>query len=102
MIVVGDDQQLPATVMSPLAEGLGYRRSLLQRLREGGCTVHMLQQQYRMHPDLAAFPSAHFYGGALQVCGGRTACLCRVYGTPLLTVCGTPECTRGDVTSAAG
>lgn len=67
MVLVGDDQQLPATVVSRLAASLGYRRSLLQRLREAGSPVRMLTTQYRMHPDICAFPNRHFYRGALEV-----------------------------------
>jgi len=66
-VVVGDDQQLPATVLSPTAATMGYRRSLLERLRNGGADVMMLQTQYRMHPDISSFPSRHFYHGLLKV-----------------------------------
>ena len=39
---------------------------LLKRLQEGGLRAHLLQVQYRMHPDIAAFPAHHFYGGAVK------------------------------------
>ena len=31
-----------------------------------GYPVHMLDTQYRMHPDICRFPSLEFYGGGLK------------------------------------
>lgn len=67
LILVGDPQQLPATVLSMRAS-LEYNleRSLFQKLQEASWPHHvMLTTQYRMHPAIAAFPSKHFYHGAL-------------------------------------
>ncbi|CEM39177.1 unnamed protein product [Vitrella brassicaformis CCMP3155] len=61
MILLGDPQQLPATVLSQQAKRLSYDRSLFQRLQEGGWPVSMLRTQYRMAPEIAGFPSACFY-----------------------------------------
>ncbi len=36
------------------------------RLRQDGVPVHMLDTQYRMHRQIAAFPSQTFYQGALR------------------------------------
>jgi senataxin len=44
---------------------MGYDRSLQQRLDENDSPVLLLTQQYRMHPEIAEFPSTHFYGGRL-------------------------------------
>ncbi|KAK9842012.1 hypothetical protein WJX81_004236 [Elliptochloris bilobata] len=63
--LVGDPQQLPATVISPRATAHGYNVSLFRRLQANGFPVQVLNQQYRMHPDIAAFPAAEFYDNAL-------------------------------------
>ena len=118
--LVGDPQQLPATVISPRATAHGYNVSLFRRLQANGfpvqvgeglvpcvrahvCTClplrrsphscncltacsqqwmqasaesverriiesvprQVLNHQYRMHPDIAAFPAAEFYENAL-------------------------------------
>ncbi|KAF3337672.1 putative helicase MAGATAMA 3-like protein [Carex littledalei] len=66
VFLVGDPVQLPATVISPIAEKLGYGRSLFKRFQEAGFPVQMLNIQYRMHPEISLFPSKEFYGGFLQ------------------------------------
>jgi hypothetical protein len=65
-ILVGDPRQLPATCFlnGPIAKL--YERSLFERFEQAGYPVHMLQTQYRMHPEICAFPSAHFYQNKLQ------------------------------------
>jgi hypothetical protein len=67
-IMVGDPKQLPATVLSTsprVVQGLG--RSLFERLQQAKRSrVFLLGTQYRMHPAIARFPSAHFYGGRLR------------------------------------
>ncbi|KAF4756403.1 hypothetical protein FOZ62_026987, partial [Perkinsus olseni] len=67
LILVGDPQQLPATVLSMRASmEYNLERSLFQKLQEASWPHHvMLTTQYRMHPAIAAFPSKHFYQGAL-------------------------------------
>ena len=64
-ILVGDPQQLPATIFSYSGRTTKYDRSLFQRLEEAGHEVHLLNKQYRMHPDISEFPRHIFYGGAL-------------------------------------
>lgn len=64
-ILVGDPQQLPATIFSVSGKTTKYDRSLFQRLEEAGHKVHMLNVQYRMHPDISDFPRRIFYGGNL-------------------------------------
>ncbi|TIA90934.1 hypothetical protein E3P99_01297 [Wallemia hederae] len=66
-ILIGDQHQLPPTVMSTEASKKGYSRSLFVRLMETnrGC-VHLLNEQYRMHPDISKLPSAVFYDGHLR------------------------------------
>ena len=66
LLVVGDPLQLPATVMSPRAMDLGLAKSLHERLMYDCKYKHiMLDVQYRMHPDISAFPSARFYDGKI-------------------------------------
>ncbi|KAH8738688.1 SEN1 protein [Cryptosporidium ryanae] len=66
LILVGDPKQLPATVLSRRAIEHKYDISLFQRLQMSGFPVVMLGVQYRMHPDISAFPSKHFYDGELM------------------------------------
>ncbi|CBN79685.1 Presumed helicase required for RNA polymerase II transcription termination and processing of RNAs [Ectocarpus siliculosus] len=65
LILVGDPRQLPATVISQRAARLNLEVSLFERLERAGYPVHMLTVQYRMHPEIRAFPSARFYNGRL-------------------------------------
>ena len=64
--MVGDQQQLPATVFSAEARAANYHRSLFQRLIETGHPYIMLDTQYRMSPDICAFPSGMFYKNQLK------------------------------------
>ncbi|MFS7985779.1 putative P-loop containing nucleoside triphosphate hydrolase, DNA2/NAM7 helicase-like protein [Helianthus anomalus] len=63
---VGDPVQLPATVISPVAEKFGYSMSLFKRFQKAGYPVQMLKTQYRMHPEIRSFPSKEFYDGELE------------------------------------
>lgn len=64
-VLVGDPQQLPATIFSVSGRSTKFDRSLFQRLEEAGHEVHMLNVQYRMHPVISEFPRHIFYGGML-------------------------------------
>lgn len=64
-ILVGDPQQLPATIFSVSGRTTKYDRSLFQRLEEAGHEVHLLDTQYRMHPQISDFPRRIFYDGKL-------------------------------------
>ena len=64
-VLVGDPQQLPATIFSVSGRSTKYDRSLFQRLEEGGYPVHMLDTQYRMNPCISNFPRRIFYDGNL-------------------------------------
>jgi senataxin len=57
-VLIGDPQQLPATVIS---SSLLYRRSLFDRMQASGVELFMLTQQYRMHAEICLFPSQYFY-----------------------------------------
>jgi hypothetical protein len=74
LILVGDPEQLPATVKSEKAKSLGYGRSmferfytLFQRTMEKP-PILMLDTQYRMHPAICRFPSKRFYNNKLKSC----------------------------------
>ncbi|XP_054820460.1 uncharacterized protein LOC129319420 [Prosopis cineraria] len=64
-VLVGDPQQLPATVISKAAGTLLYSRSLFERFQHAGCPTILLSVQYRMHPQIREFPSSYFYQGRL-------------------------------------
>jgi len=65
-ILVGDPQQLPATIFSVSGRHTKYDRSLFQRLEECGHDVHLLNTQYRMNPVISEFPRHIFYKGMLE------------------------------------
>ncbi|KAI8096315.1 uncharacterized protein BX664DRAFT_56457 [Halteromyces radiatus] len=65
-ILVGDPNQLPPTVISLLASKFSYQQSLFVRLEKNAPdNVYLLSIQYRMHPNISAFPSALFYQSRL-------------------------------------
>ncbi|MCO5552817.1 hypothetical protein L7F22_006334 [Adiantum nelumboides] len=64
-VLIGDPQQLPATVISRAANTLQYSRSLFERFQQGGCPAMLLSVQYRMHPQVRDFPSRYFYQSRL-------------------------------------
>ena len=64
-VLVGDPQQLPATIFNVSGRNTKYDRSLFQRLEEAGQPVYMLNLQYRMAPSISHFPRHIFYGGNL-------------------------------------
>lgn len=66
LVLVGDHQQLPPTVLSRDAEKGGLNRSLFDRLIACGLVSTMLTTQYRMHPIMREFPSARFYDNRLE------------------------------------
>ena len=88
LVMVGDHEQLPATVTSRKAQQLDYQQSLFGRLFSyftgisGGragetvCPVLKLVTQYRMHKEIASWPAKYFYGGNLHYGGqDRASCL---------------------------
>ena len=52
-----------ANLMQAERAGLGV--SMFERLQSSGIPPTMLTLQYRMHPTIAAFPSAAFYDSKL-------------------------------------
>jgi ATP-dependent RNA/DNA helicase IGHMBP2 len=68
VVLAGDHCQLPATVISPVAQKRGLGISLMERLvASGGKTwSRLLEVQYRMHTDIMEFSSSQFYEGRLR------------------------------------
>jgi len=77
IVMIGDHKQLPPTILSHEAKKGGKEYSLFGRLIEFGSVVGttnmsplyssiMLDEQYRMHPDISAFPNTQFYNGKLS------------------------------------
>ncbi|XP_061119666.1 probable helicase senataxin isoform X4 [Conger conger] len=77
LILVGDPDQLPPTVVSQTAKEKRYDQSLMARLlkclhRTAKENPHIhfpvvfLNKQYRMHPDINRFPSDYIYKKALK------------------------------------
>ncbi|KAF2202093.1 DNA-binding protein SMUBP-2 [Delitschia confertaspora ATCC 74209] len=65
-ILVGDPKQLPPTVFSKEAARFQYEQSLFVRMQANHPNdVHLLDTQYRMHPEISLFPSRTFYDGKL-------------------------------------
>jgi hypothetical protein len=66
LVLVGDPQQLPATVLAKREMIGNYERSLFERLENCGVPVQTLDIQYRMHPAISLFPRYQFYQGLLK------------------------------------
>jgi hypothetical protein len=65
VVLIGDQKQLPPTIISREADAAGLGTSLFERMLQRGIRAFMLKVQYRMHPAIAAFPSKAFYKGEL-------------------------------------
>ncbi|KAK3696024.1 DEAD-box type RNA helicase [Vermiconidia calcicola] len=73
-IMVGDPKQLPPTVFSKEAAKFQYEQSLFVRMQNNFANeVHLLDTQYRMHPEISVFPSQTFYDGLLKDGKGMAA-----------------------------
>lgn len=66
-LLVGDTKQLSATVISEFSRKLKFDRSLLWRLMED-CQQNysFLDEQYRMNPEISAWPSQKYYEKKLK------------------------------------
>ncbi|XP_066349686.1 helicase sen1-like [Miscanthus floridulus] len=65
-VLIGDEYQLPAFVKSNISESASFGRSVFQRLSSLGFSKHLLNVQYRMHPEISNFPVATFYDGKVS------------------------------------
>lgn len=67
LVLIGDYQQLAATVLSREAAERGLSTSLMERLAKSNISpVYLLDVQRRMHPSIAEFPNFQFYEGRLR------------------------------------
>eukprot|EP01061_Rhynchopus_euleeides_P034537 TRINITY_DN5837_c0_g1_i1.p1 TRINITY_DN5837_c0_g1~~TRINITY_DN5837_c0_g1_i1.p1 ORF type:complete len:820 (+),score=228.00 TRINITY_DN5837_c0_g1_i1:65-2461(+) len=67
VVVVGDVRQLPPCILSKEASAHDFfATSFMARVLQRGCPSILLEEQYRMHPDIQRFPSETFYGGRLH------------------------------------
>ncbi len=65
LILIGDPNQLPATVFSRISLDLNYDQSLFERMMKCDYPVNILKVQYRMHPEISHVIGKHFYGDQL-------------------------------------
>lgn len=66
VVLVGDHKQLPATVLSLLAQRNGLGQSLFERMvSTNGISPTLLTEQRRMHSSIAEFPNRTFYNSEL-------------------------------------
>lgn len=66
LILIGDQCQLPPTVLSPYAQRESLGDSLFHRFVQQGVSPSLLDTQYRMHPYICEFASASFYNSRLR------------------------------------
>ncbi|OAD53199.1 putative helicase senataxin [Eufriesea mexicana] len=71
LILVGDPNQLPATILSTQAKKYGLDQSIFSRVQNAfelqpNNPIIMLDTQYRMQPDISSWPNKFFYGGKLK------------------------------------
>jgi ATP-dependent RNA/DNA helicase IGHMBP2 len=86
LVLAGDHQQLPPTLLSPEAAKSALGVPLFERLLRlhGDEVKTMLREQYRMNDAIMSFPSREMYGGQLRSApgvGSRT--LAELWTTPL-------------------
>ena len=67
LVLAGDHQQLPPTILSQQAQAEGFGVSMLEQLmrRDGAVLARRLDVQYRMHEQIMGFSAAEFYEGTL-------------------------------------
>uniref|UniRef100_A0A182N8B4 FHA domain-containing protein n=1 Tax=Anopheles dirus TaxID=7168 RepID=A0A182N8B4_9DIPT len=73
LVLVGDINQLPATVLDQQSIEAGFRMSLFSRLYQSyigssdeQAGLKMLTMQYRMHPEICHWPNHYFYSAQLR------------------------------------
>ncbi|KAK9803820.1 hypothetical protein WJX73_003427 [Symbiochloris irregularis] len=66
VVMAGDPQQLPPTVLTVTGMECDLDRTVFDRLQASRLQPTLLDTQYRMHPQIAEFPSQLFYQGRIQ------------------------------------
>ncbi len=66
VIMAGDHKQLPPTVKSLEAGRQGLSETIFERTINKYQIATMLDEQYRMHPAIAAFSNNYFYQGGIK------------------------------------
>ncbi|KAK1130695.1 hypothetical protein K0M31_018809 [Melipona bicolor] len=71
LILVGDSNQLPATILSTQAKKYGLDQSIFSRVQNAfdlqpNNPIIMLDTQYRMQHDISSWPNKFFYGGKIK------------------------------------
>ncbi|KAE8740877.1 hypothetical protein FOCC_FOCC013590 [Frankliniella occidentalis] len=67
LVLVGDPNQLPATILSKVAREKGLGTSLFARLQKiFPQAPQLLDTQYRMHPEILRWPNKFFYNRRLK------------------------------------
>ncbi|XP_011693066.1 PREDICTED: probable helicase senataxin isoform X2 [Wasmannia auropunctata] len=71
LVLVGDPNQLPATILSQRAKRKGLDQSLFSRVQntfasQSNNPIIMLDTQYRMEDAISYWPNKYFYGGKLK------------------------------------
>jgi len=90
MLLVGDPKQLPSVVSSPLAFEYGFSRSLQDRLMfRNGFDFTLLDEQYRMRPEISEWPLKTFYES--KVADGDNV-IQKTYNSDVRLLDGEPYC----------
>ncbi|KAK7873017.1 hypothetical protein R5R35_000317 [Gryllus longicercus] len=71
LVLVGDPEQLPATVLSQVAKTKSFGQSLFNRIwnkfqNEANNPIIFLNTQYRMHPEIYHWPNTYIYHGRVM------------------------------------
>lgn len=66
LVLIGDHNQLPPTVISKKAVSKGLNISLFERLINLGMQAFLLNEQFRMHPSLIEFSNRTFYNSQIK------------------------------------
>lgn len=69
LVLCGDPQQLPPVVLSTKAVQLGLNKSLLETVSEFQAPI-LLNEQYRMSPEIVSVINPYFYQGRLETAAG--------------------------------
>lgn len=66
VVLLGDHRHLQPLPKSKLCEGVGFGKSLFERLQHSSPKIHMLRKQFKMSPSIIQFPNECFYDGRIE------------------------------------